>query len=136
MYVIYTMSKPLIHAKSSARKFGGEPDDYLHIHTLLDSSKVVTSLPTHRALTHNSWFIGHILPLIFGETFKRKSDGKEISTRDIGEQHVSEDYRGFIPSASDFIDCMNVPDWMMNGKGDPPSHSIITRQQPTGKAVD
>jgi hypothetical protein len=120
------MSKPLIHAKSSAKKFGGKPSDYLKIHTFMDSSKNVTSLPTHRALTHNTWFIGTVLPAVFGETFKRESDGVEISTRDIGEQHVSEDFKGFIPSASDFIDAMIVEDWMMNGKSTPPSHALIS----------
>lgn len=123
------MSKPLIHAQSSARKFGGTWEDYIDIHEIMDSSKAVTSLPTHRALTHNTWFVASILTRIFGEVFLRKSDGKPVSTRDIGEQHIAEDYRGFIPSASDFIDCLNVEDWMMNGKGKPPSHALIIKQQ-------
>ena len=123
------MSKPWIHAQSSARKFGGIPEDYLDIHSLLDSSKSVTSLPTHRALTHNTYFVSVILTRIFGEVFHRKSDGKPVSTRDVGEQHIAEDFRGFIPSASDFIDCLNVEDWMMNGKGKPPSHALIIKQQ-------
>ena len=122
------MSKPLIHAQSSARKFGGVPEDYLDIHSLMDSSKAVTSLPTHRALTHNTWFVASILTRIFGEVFHRKSDGKPVSTRDIGEQHIAEDYRGFIPSASDFIDCLNVEDSMMNGKSKPPFHALIIKQ--------
>lgn len=120
------MSKPWIHAKSSARKWGGIPEDYLPIHELMDSSKSVTSLPSHRILTHQSWFISTILPRIFGEVFNRKSDGKPVSTRDIGEQHVAEDFKGFIPSASDFIDELNIQPWMMNGNGTPPSHAIIT----------
>lgn len=130
------MSKPWIHAKSSARKYGGEPGDYLEIHELMDSSKVVTSLPTHRALTHNTYFVSAILPRIFGEVFKRKSDGKLISTRDIGEQHIAEDFNGFIPSASDYLDCMNVPDWMMNGKGAPPSHALILKQRKVKETVE
>lgn len=123
------MSKPFIHAQSSARKFGGSWTDYIEIHEFLDSSKAVTSLPTHRALTHNSWFISTVLPRVFGEVFHRKSDGKPVSTRDVGEQHVAEDFRGFIPSASDFIDAINVEDWMMNGKSKPPSHTLIIIQQ-------
>jgi hypothetical protein len=130
------MSKPLIHAKSSARKFGGHWTDYIEIHELMDSSKVITSLPTHRALTHNSYFVGYILTRVFGEVFKRKSDGKLISTRDIGEQHIAEDFNGFIPSASDYLDCMNVPDWMMNGKGAPPSHALILKQRKTKESVE
>ncbi len=30
------MSKPYIHALSSAKKFGGKPEDYLEIHQLMD----------------------------------------------------------------------------------------------------
>ena len=130
------MSKPWIHAKSSAKKNGGDPMDYLDIHELMDSSKVATSLPTHRALTHNTYFVSVILPRIFGEVFKRKSDGKFISTRDIGEQHIAEDFNGFIPSASDYLDCMNVPDWMMNGKGAPPSHALILKQRKVKETVE
>ena len=130
------MSKPWIHARSSARKFGGEPEDYLDIHSVMDSSKVVTSLPTHRALTHNTYFVSVILTRIFGEVFKRKSDGKLISTRDIGEQHIAEDFNGFIPSASDYLDCINVADWMMNGKGAPPSHALILRQRKAKESVE
>lgn len=130
------MSKPWIHAQSSARKFGGIPEDYLDIHSLLDSSKSVTSLPTHRALTHNTYFVSVILTRIFGEVFHRKSDGKPVSTRDVGEQHIAEDFRGFIPSASDFIDCLNVADWMLNGKGEPPSHALILKQRKTKESVE
>lgn len=130
------MSKPLIHAQSSARKFGGLASDYLDIHELLDSSKSITSLPTHRAITHNTYFISTILTRIFGETFKRASDGKEVSTRDIGEQHVAEDFHGFIPSASDYLDNLEVSDWMMNGRGFPPSHArIIKRREIKKKAT-
>lgn len=117
------MSKPLIHAKSSARKYGGVWEDYIEIHELMDSSK--SSIPDnrHRCLTHNSWFISTIIPKIFGETFVRKSDNKIMSSRDIAEQHVSEDYGNkFIPSAQDFLQDMEYRDWMQNGKGFPPSY--------------
>ena len=33
------MAKPWIHAVSSAKRFGGVPDDYLAIHEFMDSSK-------------------------------------------------------------------------------------------------
>jgi hypothetical protein len=92
--------KPFIHAESSAKKFGGQPEDYLEIHNLLDSSKSVIADNRHRALTHNSWFL-FILEKIFGVTITN-SDGKKVSVRDVGEQHIIEDFRGqFIPSAQD-----------------------------------
>lgn len=74
------MSKPLIHAYSSAKKFGGVWEDYMDIHELMDSSKSAFPDNRHRCLTHNSWFIGFIIPKVFGETFARKSDGKVVSS--------------------------------------------------------
>ncbi len=112
------MSKPFIHAISSAKKFGGKWEDYVEIHELMDSSKAVMADNRHRALTHNSWFISVILPKIFGETFKRKSDNGIVSTRDIAEQHVLEDYKHkFIPSPSDFLNKIPFEPWMQNGEG-------------------
>jgi hypothetical protein len=44
-----------------------------------------------------------------------------ISVRDIGEQHVLEDFRNrFIPSAQDFLQEMEVKEWMVAGRGEPP----------------
>ncbi len=121
------MSKPFIHAKSSAKKFGGEWTDYMPIHEVLDSSKSVIADNRHRALTHNSWFISVILPKIFGEVYKRPSDGGYVSTRDIAEQHVLEDYKNkFIPSASDFLTKIPFADWMQNGmRGYPDSYQEL-----------
>lgn len=124
------MSKPYIHALSSAKKFGGTPDDYLDIHNFLDSSKSAVAHNSHRALTHNSWFISVVIPAVFGEVFERKSDGKKISSRDIAEQHVLEDYGGrFIPSAQDFLGNLNFQDWMQNGHGKPPSFAQFNKER-------
>lgn len=115
------MAKPFIHARSSAKKFGGKPEDYYDIHELMDSSKATMADNRHRALTHHAWFIGFILPKIFGET-RINSEGKTYSVRDIGEQHVLEDNRGhFIPSAQDYLAEMEFLPWMNNGEGSPPS---------------
>jgi hypothetical protein len=121
------MAKPYYHALNSAKKYGGEWQDYMHIHEFMDSSKAAMPDNRHRALTHNSWFIGTILPKVFGETFNRKSDGKIVNTRDIGEDHVLEDYAmKFIPSASDFLSEMEYTEWMQNGRGSfPESHKKI-----------
>ena len=113
--------KPFIHAKIDARELGGEPDDYIEIHELMDSSKSSFSDNRHRAMTHNSWFIAIIIPKIFGETFLRKSDGKEMSSRDIAERHCLQDYKGFIPTAQDFLGEMEYMSWMNNGRGKPNS---------------
>jgi hypothetical protein len=127
-----TMSKPFIHAQSSAKKFGGVWEDYIAIHELLDSSKAVIADNRHRALTHNSWFISTIIPKIFGEVFKRPSDGCLVSTRDVAELHVLEDYRKrFIPSASDFLSNIPFEPWMQNGeKGSPESYRNLVQPKP------
>lgn len=131
------MSKPLIHAYSSAKKFGGVWEDYMDIHELMDSSKSAFPDNRHRCLTHNSWFIGFIIPKVFGETFARKSDGKVVSSRDIAEQHVLEDYKlRFIPTAQDFIQEMKFQPWMQNGMGEPPtSHKLITEMINESNAI-
>lgn len=114
------MSKPWIHALSSARKFGGNPEDYIAIHNLMDSSKATVADSRHRALTHNSWFVGTVLELVFGVVITN-SVGKRVSVRDIGEQHVLEDFGGkFIPSAQDYLQEIEFSEWMLSGKGTPP----------------
>ncbi len=121
--------KPHLHAQSSARRFGGAPADYLGIHNLLDSSKAALPDNRHRALTHNAWFVGTILERIFGVTIVN-GDGKEVSVRDIGEQHVLEDYGGrFIPTAQDFFGDVPLRPWML-GQGLPPSAPRLEGQAP------
>ena len=117
------MSKPWIHAKNSARKFGGKPEDYISIHNLMDSSKGAIGDNRHRCLTHNSWFISADGPLekIFGVVIKN-SDGKDVSVRDIGEQHILEDYgMRFIPTPQDYLQEMEIKGWMNNSKDSVPS---------------
>jgi hypothetical protein len=131
------MSKPWIHAKNSARKFGGKPEDYLEIHNLMDSSKSCIGDNRHRCLTHNSWFVGADGPLerIFGPVIVN-SDKREVSTRDIGEQHILEDFgMQYIPTAQDFLQEMEMKDWMSNGKGSPPSFQKIEKKK-TKKLID
>lgn len=123
------MAKPYFHSQSSAKKYGGIWEDYMEIHEFMDSSKAAFPDNRHRALTHNSWFIGTVLPRVFGETFRRKSDNKIVNTRDIGEQHVLEDYKfKFIPTAQDFLQEMEFMPWMQNAMGDgPTSHKKIDK---------
>lgn len=111
------MSKPHIHAKSSAKKFGGNWEDYVEIHEFMDSSKAVIADNRHRALTHNSWFISQVLPRVFGNTFVNSAN-KIISVRDVAEQHILEDFSNrFIPSAQDYLQSIEFEPWMDNGRG-------------------
>lgn len=131
------MSKPWIHAISSAKRFGGDPDDYFAIHDLMDKSKGAIPDNRHRALTHTSWFLSTILELVHipekgwnGPILRRMSDGKQVSIREIAEQHVLEDFGSFIPTAQDFLGEMEIKNWMNNGgHGDrPPSHERIANK--------
>lgn len=121
------MGKPITHAISAARRFGGNPEDYLEIHEFMDSSKQGLSDNRHRAMTHNSWFIYNILPRVFGTTITN-AQGTSIPVTSIGEQHVLEDYGGrFIPTMQDWLQGIPYEDWMNNGSGGsaPPSIAQI-----------
>ena len=121
------MAKPIYHAESSVKKFGGVSEDYMEIHNFLDSSKSVIADNRHRALTHNSWFLNNVLERVFGTTLTN-SDGKKVSVKEIGEQHVMEDYGGnFIPSAQDFIQEIEYKEWM-NGQGVPSSRLKVVKE--------
>jgi hypothetical protein len=126
------MSKPYIHALSSAKKFGGVPEDYLPIHQLMDSSKNGIADNRHRVFTHNSWFIsvGGPLEMIFGVVIKN-SDGRAVSVRDLGEQHILEDFGNrFIPTPQDYLEKLPMEDWMNNGKGaPPPSYKVMSEKE-------
>lgn len=117
------MAKAFIHARSSAAKFGGTPEEYEDIHIFLDGSKGAHPDNRHRAATHTAWFISYVIPRVFGHT-RVNSAGRTYSTVDVAEQHILEDYsHKFIPTLSDFLGEMEMKDWMQNGRGDelPPS---------------
>lgn len=115
------MAKATIHAASSAKKFGGTPDEYLKYHEWFDQTKSVIADNRHRAILHNAWVVGPggLLEQVFGKTMVN-SVGRTVSIRDIGEQHLREDFGGNIPTLQDFIDCMALTPFM-NGVGRPPS---------------
>ena len=101
--------KPHLHSKSSARKFGGKPEDYLDIHQFMDSSQAHIADVRHRALFHNS-FGCFLVEQLFG-VVRVNSDGKEYSTRDVAEQHIIEDL-GRIPTVQDYFQHMELQKWM------------------------
>jgi len=112
------MANPLIHAKSSVKRWGGKVEDYLPLHELLDSPKVTMNNNTARMLTHNVWFCYQIIPKIFGYNLIN-SDGKSVDTVDIAMLHVAEDFRmKFVPTAQDYLKHMELQPWMNNGVKD------------------
>lgn len=103
------MAHPLHHAISSARVFGGVPDDYIAIHEWFDDSKRMMADVRHRALRHHAEGI-FLAESIFGRTI-RNAAGKDIPVRLVGEQHVREDL-GRIPSFQDWVEEIPLKPWM------------------------
>jgi hypothetical protein len=95
------MSKPYIHAQSSAKRFGGKPIDYIAIHQLLDLSKATFCQNLHRCLLHSSWGT-FIIEEIFGK-MALNSESKSYFPRSVAEFHILEDFIGHIPSLLDYI---------------------------------
>jgi hypothetical protein len=145
----------MTHAVSSAKRYGGIPEDYLPIHDLMDSSKAAFPDNRHRALTHNSWFF-FVVEKVFGHEIdltctKCEGTGVQVEhtdyesprryqcvcvekppkakTRYVCEQHVLEDFGGkYIPTASDYLEGMEFQEWMNNGiSGAPTSHRKLAR---------
>ena len=116
------MAHPLHHSQSSARKYGGKPSDYAAIHNWFDQTKAHFADFRHRALRHHSEGI-FLMESIFGASITN-SDGKEIPTRFIGEQHVKEDL-GYIPTVSDWLSCIQPRPWMTtNARKGPKGESV------------
>lgn len=108
------MAHPNVHAESSVKKFGGKPEDYIHLHEWLDETKGWIGDTYHRMFRHHAEGIFE-MEKRFGTEFKN-SDGKTVYTRYVGEQHVREDCYGYIPCAKEWLINMqnkNKPQWMM-----------------------
>ena len=71
------MAHPNLHAKSSAKKFGGKPEDYIHLHEWLDETK--------------SWLAIHFIEcgdIIVREYSKWKKDLEPSSKTQMGRQFI------------------------------------------------
>lgn len=98
------------HAQSSVKHFGGKPEDYQAIHDWFDASKELMPNFRHRALRHHSQGIFEA-ERVFGTTITN-SDNKKVPVRMIGEQHVREDFSGFIPTVFDWFKDIPQEAWM------------------------
>lgn len=103
------MADAFHHAMSSARKWGGKPEDYWPYHYWIDSSKLIMCDFRHRMLRHHAEGIDAMIHR-FGPMMTN-SDGRQVPTRWIGEQHVKEDF-GHIPSFVDWARAIKVEPWM------------------------
>ena len=103
------VAHPYHHAISSVKKWGGEPEDYLEVHSWFDESKSFMADFRHRAMRHHAEGI-FMAEKIFG-TVISNSDGRKVPVRFIGEQHVKEDL-GWIPSVQDWLRNIEPEKWM------------------------
>lgn len=104
--------KPFIHARLSVRRYGGVPEDYMPIHDFMDSSKITYADMRHRALLHNSFGI-YLAERVFG-TYITNADGRQVSVRDVAEDHVKEDC-GCIPTPERWLQSIEYEPWMSGG---------------------
>jgi len=109
------MANPLIHSKSSVKRWGGKVEDYLPLHEVIDSPKATMNNNSVRVLTHNTWFAYQIMPKIFGYNIIN-SDGKSVDVVDISMLHIAEDFRmKFVPTPQDYLQHLQVQAWFNNG---------------------
>ena len=98
---------------SSAKKFGGRWQDYIHIHRWFDKTKGALPDARHRAMRHHSegieWAIAQ-----FGVSIRVSVNGewREVSVRMVAEQHILEDL-GKIPTMADWLRLMPLQPWML-----------------------
>lgn len=132
------MADPWKHAQSAAKKWGGKPEDYHPISLFMDSSKAAFAHNLHRAIFHHSFGCSVIIPKCFGP-FITNSDGREVSTKDIAELHVLEDFgMRFIPTIQDYLENVDFQEWMNNGRFGVPNSArkLVEAGQPADKQKD
>lgn len=119
------MAKPYEHSISSAQRWGGTPDEYLKFHEWFDQTKAHIADVRHRAILHTSFGI-YLFEQMFGEIYIN-SEGKSIHVRELGEQHILEDFKGkFIPTLQDYLCEMDIKPWMTDAvAGYPPSYRKV-----------
>jgi hypothetical protein len=103
------MSSPYYHAISSAKRFGGVPEDYLKLYEWFNHGEASQPDFKHRCLSHHAQGIFDATE-VFGLTLTI-STGAEVAVRLIGEQHVKKDL-GFIPTLQDWMELLTAKRWM------------------------
>lgn len=130
------MSHAFIHAERSAKRWGGQPEDYLAIHEFLDQTKHHLPDNRHRMVLHNGFGI-LLAERCFGPQFEN-SAGRRIFTKYVCEQHILEDL-GFIPSLAECLDGLPLEPWIAGarklGRSDAISRvSAASEMSPNGAA--
>lgn len=98
------------HARSAARKWGGDWEEYIEIEEFIDSSKKVLGDVRHRAIYHHTEGVW-LCQRIFGRVIKVGDRGIEVPVRLVAERHIIEDL-GWLPSPADYMKNMPMEMWM------------------------
>lgn len=119
------------HAQSAAKKWGGEPSDYLEIEEFLDSSKKILGDVRHRSIYHHTegvWLVQRV----FGVTLDIQKGSRivKVPTRLIAERHIIEDL-GWLPSPADYIKGMPIEAWMSGSRRKEVPLSTLLLNQPS-----
>lgn len=125
------MANSWYHAVSSARRFGGTPEQYLPVHDWFDASKELHGDFRHRALRHHAHGVFEA-QRVFGPTLQitlEDGSARRVPTRSVAEQHVIEDH-GFIPSLGDWLKEIRPQRWMQNAR--PLSRELEGQRAPSG----
>lgn len=101
----------LTHAKTTAKMFGGKPEDYFEIHQWLDKTEELIQDFKHQILRHHTQGI-FMAEEKFGFVIQN-SDGKNVAVRTICEIHIKDDL-GFIPTLQEWLNHMSIEKWMGN----------------------
>jgi hypothetical protein len=95
--------KPIHHAMVSARLFGGEPMEYVSIHTDFDTSKAALGDMRHRAALHSVDHGGAVMEMIY-----KHSPWTTCTVTDLVSQHMDDD-QGFQVKLDHWMSATDVP---------------------------
>ena len=95
-------------SKALMRKFGGKIEDYRFLYDFF--AQFNTDDHRSKMILNHSWGIFDA-ETVFGITFFRDSDDKEMPTRTVAESIISTKF-GFIPTALDWVGNMEEDSWM------------------------
>ena len=102
-------------AETSAKRWGGEPEEYLRVHGFFDetAAEVPGADPRHRALRHHTTGVREC-EQAFGHA-TRLSTGRTIPVRWVAERHLVEEF-GVLPTAADWLRRIRRERWMADAR--------------------
>lgn len=96
------MTSPIIHARSSVRRLGGDIERHALIHQALDDSKIAYCDARHRAVFHHVEGLDYIVDRFCTD------EGDRLHLQTVGIQHLREDMGGAIPSACEWAELLDL----------------------------